>query len=294
MEFRQIQYFLSLYEEGSMTKAASRLNVVQPALSIQLAKLEKEIGQKLFTRNTRGLEPTPAGRQMYTLFRPVMSDFSRARDWISQTQGELTGHLSIGLIASVAEGLLAPALGAFCAAHPRISLSLSDGYTPALCKAVTEGTLDAAIINKPRRRLALTIHPLLSESFVLAVGKKHPPLPKQVPLRRAIELKLVLPTRLHGLRDILDSFAEAEGMDLAPAIEVDSIQAIMQLVEHGDYATLLPGIAVRRGVKSGALIAHKITDPSLTWQVVCVTHPRRQIGPAVSAFIEVLKQQAGK
>ncbi|QKO20962.1 LysR family transcriptional regulator [Rhodoferax sp. BAB1] len=292
MEFRQIQYFLSLYDEGSMTKAASRLNVVQPALSMQLAKLESELGQQLFIRSTRGMEPTPAGRQMYKLFRPVMGDFARARELLMQTDGELSGHVSIGLIATVAQDLLAGAVTEFSEAHPRVTLSLSDGYTPALCQAVTEGLLDAAIINQPRRKLALNSHPVLSEDFVLATGLRHAPLSETVALRQATALKLVLPTRLHGLRDILESFAQVEGVELSPALEVDSMNALLQLVEMGSYATLLPRIAVRSRVEEGTLLAHTIVEPPLVRHVVCVTHPRRALSPAASAFIAMLEQHA--
>lgn len=292
MELRQIQYFLALYEEGSMTRAANRMNVVQPALSMQLAKLENEIGQQLFHRNTRGMAPTPAGRLMYRLFRPVLADFARARDQLMQTDGELSGHVSIGLIASVAQDLLAQVLIEFSQAHPRVTLALSDGYTPMLCKAVTEGLLDAAIINQPRRQLALNSHPLISEDFVLVTGPKHPPLADSLRLRDAVGLKLALPTRLHGLRDIMDSITQAEGIALAPALEVDSINAIVQLVELGTYAALLPRIAVRSRLQEGRLRAHTLVDPPLTRQVVCVTHPLRPLSPAAAVFIALLERHA--
>ncbi len=64
MELRQIQYFICLFEEGTATRAAKRLNIVQPALSMQIAKLEDELGQQLFERSAQGMHPTPAGRQM--------------------------------------------------------------------------------------------------------------------------------------------------------------------------------------------------------------------------------------
>lgn len=292
MDFRQLQYFLTLYEEGSMTKAASRLNVVQPAISMQVAKLEDEVDRKLFTRSTRGMTPTPAGRQMYQLFRPIMADFARARALIHQTDGELSVHLAIGVIASVAQGVMANVIADYSTHHPRVTLSVSDGYTPTLCQAVTKGELDAAIINQPRRRLSLDIHPVLSEDFVLATGPLHKRIGESISLRQVAKLKLVLPTRYHGQRDILDSFALAEGLELNPAIEIDSMNAILQLVETTDVATILPRIVARGPTSTGRLKVHKIVDPSLTRQVVCVTHPRRPPSPAASALIALLVKHA--
>ena len=68
MDLRQIQYFIALFEDGSVTRAAKRLNIVQPALSMQIAKLEDELHQQLFERNAHGMAPTAAGRLMYRLF----------------------------------------------------------------------------------------------------------------------------------------------------------------------------------------------------------------------------------
>src|SRR5690606_15091168 len=110
MEFRQIQYFVCLYEEGTVTRAAKRLNIVQPALSMQIAKLEEALGQRLFERSTQGMQPTAAGRQMYRLFLPILRDFAHAREQILRTDGELSGHVSVGMIASVAQGVLSDAL----------------------------------------------------------------------------------------------------------------------------------------------------------------------------------------
>ena len=73
MEFRQIQYFITLYEDGSVTRAARRLHIVQSALSMQMAKLEAEVGRRLFMRTPQGMQPTPEGRRLYRLFLPVVT-----------------------------------------------------------------------------------------------------------------------------------------------------------------------------------------------------------------------------
>ena len=97
MDFRQIHYFISLYEEGTVTRAAYRLNIVQPALSMQIGRLEEHLGQKLFERAKQGMVPTAAGRQMYRLFLPVMRDFSNAEAQMLSSEGAIRGHVNIGL-----------------------------------------------------------------------------------------------------------------------------------------------------------------------------------------------------
>jgi len=291
MEFRQIQYFLCLYEEGSVTRAARRLNIVQPALSMQIAKLEEELGRPLFVRNPQGMEPTSEGRRMYRLFTPVMAEFARAKEQVMQSGGELTGQVRVGTIATIAEGVLGDAVMAFCAIHSKVALALTDGFSGTLIDAVSGGQLDAAIVNKPRRPLALNVEPLADEEVLLLSSRSASLLAGTLPFARVSGMKLVLPTRQHGLRGILESFAQAEDVSLEPVLEIDSISAIVKLVRQSDFCTLLPRLAVHREIETGALQAHRINRPRLVRQIVCVTHPRRTPSPATAAFLSALRQQ---
>ncbi len=110
MDQRQIQYFVCLYEEGSVTRAAQRLHIVQPALSMQIAKLEQELGRQLFVRSSKGMVPTEHAAHMYALFLPVLADFERARAQLLATSSELAGFARIGLPASIAQDMLTPAI----------------------------------------------------------------------------------------------------------------------------------------------------------------------------------------
>jgi len=288
MEFRQVQYFVVLFEERSVTRAARRLNIVQPALSMQIAKLEEEIGKQLFVRSPQGMEPTSEGRRMYRLFLPVLGDFANAREQVMQTSGELAGLVRVGMIATVAQGVLVDALLEFSALHPKVDLSLTDGFSGTLADAVAVGQLDAAIVNKPRRPLALNTEAIAEEDMLLIAGPKHAPLPHVVAFAELAHLRLVLPTRQHGLRGIIESFSQAEDVTLSPSVEIDSISAILKLVHESDFCTVLPRVAVRRQLEHEALHGSTVTSPRLSRQIVCVTHPRRPPSPAAAAFIATL------
>ena len=156
MEFRQIQYFITLYEDGSVTRAARRLHIVQSALSMQMAKLEAEVGQRLFMRTPQGMQPTPEGRRLYRLFLPVVTGYQRAREQVVEATGELNGEVRFGMIATIAQGVLVDAILEFSPAHPKVELSMTDGFSGDLIDAVALGQLDVAVITKPRRALTLT------------------------------------------------------------------------------------------------------------------------------------------
>lgn len=290
MEFRQIQYFISLYEEGSVTRAARRLHIVQSALSMQMAKLEEEVGQRLFVRSPQGMQPTAEGRRLYQLFLPVVTDFQRAREQIVEATGELTGEVRVGMIATIAQGVLVDALMEFSPAHPKVELSMTDGFSGDLIDAVAVGKLDAAVVNKPRRPLALRTETIAEEDLLLVTGPAHAPVPARLGFGELAGFKLVFPTRQHGLRAIIESFAQAEDVILSPRVQIDSIGAIVKLVAESDFCTLLPHVAVRTQLERAELKGHRFRSPRLRRQIVAVTDPRRPLSPAAAAFLAVLRR----
>ena len=260
MEFRQIQYFITLYEDGSVTRAARRLHIVQSALSMQMAKLEAEVGQRLFVRTPQGMQPTPEGRRLYRLFLPVVTGYQRAREQVVEATGELNGEVRFGMIATIAQGVLVDAILEFSSAHPKVELSMTDGFSGDLIDAVALGQLDAAVINKPRRALTLKSETIADEDLLLVMGPAHADVPASLRFSGMSALKLVFPTRRHGLRGIIENFAEAEDVHLSPSLEIDSISAILKLVRESDFCTLLPHVAVRGLLERADLRAQAFRD----------------------------------
>ena len=290
MEFRQIQYFITLYEDGSVTRAARRLHIVQSALSMQMAKLEAEVGQRLFMRTPQGMQPTPEGRRLYRLFLPVVTGYQRAREQVVEATGELSGEVRFGMIATIAQGVLVDAILEFSPAHPKVELSMTDGFSGDLIDAVALGQLDAAVINKPRRALTLKSETIADEDLLLVMGPAHADVPASLRFSGMSALKLVFPTRRHGLRGIIENFAEAEDVHLSPSLEIDSISAILKLVRESDFCTLLPHVAVRGLLERAEVKVHRFVSPRLRRQIVAVTDPSRPLNPAAAAFLSVLRR----
>lgn len=290
MEFRQIQYFITLYEDGSVTRAARRLHIVQSALSMQMAKLEAEVGQRLFVRTPQGMQPTPEGRRLYRLFLPVVTGYQRAREQVVEATGELSGEVRFGMIATIAQGVLVDAILEFSPAHPKVELSMTDGFSGDLIDAVALGQLDAAVINKPRRALTLKSETIADEDLLLVMGPAHADVPASLSFSGMSALKLVFPTRRHGLRGIIENFAEAEDVHLSPSLEIDSISAILKLVRESDFCTLLPHVAVRGLLERAEVKVHRFVSPRLRRTIVAVTDASRPLNPAAAAFLSVLRR----
>ncbi|MBC8724760.1 LysR family transcriptional regulator [Paraburkholderia sp. 31.1] len=292
MELKQIQYFIALFEEGTVTRAAKRLNIAQPALSMQISKLEAEVRQTLFARGPHGMAPTEAARLMYRLYTPIMRDIKHAREHLSRRDVIVTGRVSLGMVSSEAQSVLPESLARFDALFPQVEVSVADGFSAQLIDAVEAGRLDAAIINKPRGRLTLDVEPLLVEEMVLVTSAAHgPDLPETMDLVTQSGIEFVLPTRRNGLRGALDAALMAADVVIQPKFEIDLLSTIVQFVEQSSIATILPRVVVQAKVDEGLLRARTIDSPPIVRHIIQVTHPKRPIGPAAQALIAIITEE---
>jgi LysR family nitrogen assimilation transcriptional regulator len=292
MDLRQISYFVALFEEGSVTRAAQRVNVVQPALSMQIAKLERELGQRLFDRQPKAMVPTAAGRTLHRLVQPIQRDVAEARATMARLSQTVSGRVTAGILSSLSMSVVPSVLVRFAAAYPDVELSLADGYTSTFIDGVGHGALDLAVINRPDRRLGLVTAPLLDEEMVV-VGGRDTPLPVPLPLRMAdlAALDLILPSTRHGLRLELDRRLGAADVTLSPKLELDLPPAIADFVARSTSFTVLPSIAVSRQLADGSLKAYRIVAPRIARELVIIHHPKNPPSNAAQRFITILGEE---
>jgi LysR family transcriptional regulator, nitrogen assimilation regulatory protein len=291
MDLKQMQYFLCLAQEGNVTRAARQLNLVQPALSMQIAKLEKSLGKQLFYRASRGMSLTPAGEALEQRVAPILSDIERVRGEIAQLGGKVSGRVSIGMITSAAQSTLPVSSATIAARYPEIHLLVCEGYSETMLEWVTAGQLDIAIVNTPAPRLPPTARHILDEEMLLAHGAgKRLALPKVVSFDRLEGLDIVIPSRRHGLRRILDDAAAEAGFSLKPRLEIDTLSAICEVIATTDLVTVLPGIVLQSTLSAGRIKARRLRNPAIVRSVAWVTNPRRSVSAAMSAVMEVIAE----
>lgn len=284
-----MQYFLCLAEEKTVTRAARQLNIVQPALSMQIAKLEAELGQKLFDRSVQGMTLTSAGEALVRLTAPIVRDAEHARQEMAQLGGHISGRVSVGLITSVAQSTMASASATVASRYPEITLSACEGYTETLLEWVNTGQLDFALINVPRRKTPLTTHHVMDEEMVFACRKGSPIRPPaKLRFDHIANFDLVLPSKRHGLRLVLDEHAAAVGIDLRPRLELDTLPALCDVIATTDFATVLPTIALRQSLSNGAIRAHRFDEQRIVRSIAWMHHPRRAVSVAAKAVLDVV------
>lgn len=285
---RQAEYFVALYEEGNVTRAAAKLNIVQPALSMQIRRLEHDFEVKLFDRTARGVEPTAIGRTFYQKCQQILVDFQSARLFLADAGASVAGEVVVGVMPTVAM-VLPRMLPAFMEAYPQVRLSVIDAYSSTLAASLRDRKLDAAIMTRMDDDPALHARSLLHDELVLLTRLESSPTPGTTFLAKHLHKpKLVLPRRGQGIRVLIDESLQSAGIRIEHDMEFDSIHGIVDMVKRSNWATILPYISFLALGDSG-LKAHPIRDPVIQREIVVAHHIRRAPSVAVTAFVDAVE-----
>jgi DNA-binding transcriptional LysR family regulator len=285
---RQAEYFVALYEEGNVTRAAATLNIVQPALSMQIRRLERDFAVKLFERTARGVEPTAIGRTFYQKCQQILVEIQSARLFLADAGASVAGEVVVGVMPTVAM-VLPRMLPAFMEAYPQVRLSVVEAYSSGLAASLRDRKLDAAIMNRMDDDPALQARGILHDELVLLTRAASPPAPGTPFLAKDLHKpKLVLPSRGQGIRVLLDEALRSAGIRIEHDMEFDSVHGIVDMVKRSNWATILPYIAFL-ALGDADLKAHPIRQPVIRREIVVAHHVRRAPSAAATAFVEAVE-----
>jgi DNA-binding transcriptional LysR family regulator len=174
MELRHLRYFVAVAQEQSFSRAAHRLNIAQPPLSMQIRDLESELGTRLFNRTTRNVELTPIGAVLLPEAIRILDQTKTSFERVQSLVTGLRNRVRLGILPTVAIEPFASRLRTFRGVYPEVELQLGQGSVESLLEMVTEGRLDAAIVRpplSPRRYEFRTLH---RETLALLLPDDHP------------------------------------------------------------------------------------------------------------------------
>jgi LysR family nitrogen assimilation transcriptional regulator len=284
MEISQLRTLIHVAETGSLSKAADRMNIAQPALSRQVRMLEEELGARLFIRHGRGMVLTDEGRQVLNHATRVMAELEEIRASASDTGAPLSGQIAIGLPPTVADIVSVPLVAAFGKSHPQASLRLVSAYTGYLLDWLQRGEIDLAILYNPSSVRSLRAQPLLLENlFVIGPTEAGFSTIRAVPFKDLDGERLLLPSARHGLRTIVERCAVEAGIALDVTVETDSYSTLKDLVRHGHGWTILPLAPIHEAVASGVLTAAPLIDPMPVRRLVLSYAAERSV-PRLARF----------
>lgn len=281
-----MRYAVAVAETNSFTRAAERCLVVQSALSHQIARLERELGAKLFERTSRRVRLTPAGAAFLPAARQCLDAAERAAAEVAAAVGEIRGRLAVGVISSVAAVDIPGALRDFHQRYPHVRIGLRVGPSEELVAQVRRGGLDVAFLGLPTtaRPDGVHAHELARDRLVAVVAPDHPlaAAPAVDLARLCSEVFVDLPAKTAG-RTQSDQAFSAAGLSRDVAFEVTNVDFLARLVGQGLGIAMLP--AAYAAQLTGVTTV-EVTDAPL--RVEHVVWSRESRTPAATAFLTLL------
>jgi DNA-binding transcriptional LysR family regulator len=270
---------------GSFSRAAHELHITQPAVSMQIRALEKELGAALLERVGKRAFPTAAGELLLAHGVRARRELETAVERIQGLKGIVAGRLRIGTSGSISTYLLPPALGAFRARYPRADLVIVTGNAAEIARAVVESDLDIGIVSLPVRHRELVITAFHDDELVAIApaGRARPPRARIGAVDLARE-PLVLFEHGGTVRRVIDAWFHTAGVAPAAPMELGNTEAIKKLVEAGVGLSITSWFAVRAEVAAGQLVALPL-EPPLVRRIGVIRRRGRAVAGPLEAFL---------
>lgn len=287
MNLRALRYFVAIADAGSLTAAATAVNVAQPALTRQLRELEADLGVPLLMRLPRGVRLTSAGVTLYESAQRMLAEAARVRQRLASREGEDQATVVLGASPTLARVLLPGLFEACQRAVSGLQLRAREAFTPALLEWLERGMVDMAIVTNPEPGRPLSLHPLLGEPFALV---SHPSLKldRIVPARQLAGLPLLM-TTLH--RGLVDRQLQPLGLKLALRAEIDSVDSIRELVMRGPWATVMPISVFKDPAAARAVAISEISGVQLNRLLVLATRIEKLAQAPQAAVREIIEAE---
>jgi LysR family nitrogen assimilation transcriptional regulator len=288
MNLRQLEIFIAIVEEGSLTKAADRVHIVQPALTQQIKALEEEFGLPLLVRSSRGVRPTEAGRRLVMHAQPLLDDFAALRAHVVGIEEEPTGEVRVGM-PGTASALVTPRLiSAAAKRFPRVRVHIVEPMVGLITHWLDETRVDFAVSYRPTHPGGAEVEEVLTESIYLCCPPGSPEATPDgragdIPFAHACGLPLVVPHRGYSIREILEGRARQMNCKLNISIEIDSHGPAKALVEQGLGYAFLPPMTTVAEREQGRLVMRAV-DPAVGRSVFLAANRTGQLGAAATAI----------
>ena len=294
MNLRDLSYLVALAEHRHFGRAAEASFVSQPTLSMQIKKLEEELGVDLFERQPRQLLLTPAGERVGKRARLILHEAEQIREDARRSQSPEAGSLRIGLFPTLGPYLLPHVVGPVRQRFPQLELLLVEEKTEDVLRGLRDGQLDVGVLALPVNSEQLHVEPLFDEPFVLAVPHEHPLAahPGPIPPSAIEGENLLLLEDGHCLRDQALEVCHLAGARERSGFRATSLETLRQMVAAGVGITLLPLLAVQPPVAvSGDIRLIPFQSPAPTRRIAMLwrnTSARREFLPRLAEVFRAL------
>jgi len=292
IDLKQLHYFITTAEIGSISMAAYALGLAQATLSENVAKLERRLETKLAIRGQRGVLLTEAGRVLVQQGKELLEAADAVAGSVRRCGGEARGPVSIGLPPTLSLLLSVPLVETAFSELPDVRLHVVEGLSGHILEWVADGRVDAGFVYEHPDSSIFESYPFLQEDLFLLSAPDNLPLgieksdQLEIKLAALADLPLVMPAHPHSGRRIIERIAKANGISLRFVNEIDALSQIVEMVCRASAYAVVPHAAVTSPVAAGQVVLIRIIDPHCERTAYLVRNKARS---ATSASIAVQK-----
>lgn len=297
MELRQLRYFVTVVEEANFTRAAHRLHLAQPGLSVQIRQLERELGQPLLDRSGRSVTMTAAGAAVLPHAWAALEAAQRISHTIDEFTGLLRGQVRVGLISGAAteEFDVATVLSQFHRDHPQVGISLTEDTTDRMLAALAHGTLDIALVGLTGAELDPTfgVDVVFDTRLDAALARDDDEFGPRITLSQLRDRALICLPRGTGLRGVFERACAEAGFEPRVEFEAAAPPLLIQLAAGGLGIAVVPALADDDADAAGVRMV-EITEPEIRGQLALVWRTDRAVAPAAKVLLGQLRIALGR
>ena len=274
MTLTQLEYIVALDTHRHFVLASEKSFVTQPTLSMQIQKLEEELGIKIFDRTKQPVIPTEIGASVIAQARIILREASMIKHLINEQKDIMTGELRIGIIPTLAPYLLPPLFKQMREKYPQLHLIIKETITEGVISELKSNRLDCGLVVTPLEDSSIKEDVLFYEELFVYVSKKNALYDKKYVLASDIDPnQLWLLEEGHCFRSQILNLCELrKSSDFHFKYETGNIETLKRMVDKSDGITILPELAVMEFSKAQMNLVKRLKAPSPAREVSLVTH----------------------
>jgi LysR family transcriptional regulator, carnitine catabolism transcriptional activator len=297
VDLHQLRIFVAVARLGNFTRAAERLSLSQPSLSLHIRRLEQELGVRLLDRSTRSVALTRAGEDFLPTAERLLDDFQSAVTTVADLAARRRGRVAVAVLPSVAAELLPRAIALLHSRYPDVGVSLRDDVSDHIPARVRNGEVDFGLGAIDSMVADLSGVPLLTDELVAVFPRAHPlarpakVTSAKITWRRLADYPFVAMSRDSSVRRLTDQAFARNGLAPEPAFEAKYMSTAVGIVANGLGVAALPSSAVSMVEQAGLPYA-AIHGPVMKRRIGIMTKHGRSLSPAAEALVAALKSAA--
>ncbi len=299
MNFQQLSTFVTVVSEGSMTAAAEKLFLTQPAVSQQIRNLEEEAKCELLVRGVRKVKPTLQGQLLYDYSKRILQLTQQAEVALQAMSTELVGDIRLGTLNSVGLYLLSPIIGMFLKHNSKLNFKLNYGSTPRLIQDLKDNEIDLAILPEPSNPEQKEFFADYGSKFILSdemwlVGSgKDMSLPETIKLSEFANRPVVFfSDKYLGFQQQLDGKLAENDVKFHPVFQSDNVGTLKRVIESGLGWGFLPSHSIHKQVRAGRLTRIMVEDIKFSTPINFYYRKDAALNEIVEVLFRALRQQA--